>query len=343
MKIHFSLTGACLLASVASFSAANAAQSSVVQGSIQYQIPVAAPDLSRSDVYKTYTAEEFAGYKTISLMNLNLSDAMKAKMAAGDDAAAEIDYSKKGITSFGKSKGAVDLGMNGVPVLDQGAYGTCVTFSSTAALDALIGKGDYISQQCSLELDKVDAEDDTYPNDPTGGDYWDGAYYATQVVNPLVKQGVIQKGKCFNTTYPSPSASLKDLAQYTAVSNKKLLAKTQEVFHASLTVDEVKAALDKGHRVLIGSVIGSMVSGFSVKVDGKQTSGGLWACKQPSSRTDYCNTQAGGHEIVVVGYDDAQQLLKIRNSWGVNTGDNGDYYMTYSYFTRMDMDGTEVY
>src|SRR5437879_1335677 len=47
---------------------------------------------------------------------------------------------------------AINLGMNGVPVLDQGKHGSCVTFATTAAIDAVLGKGDYVSQLCSLEL-----------------------------------------------------------------------------------------------------------------------------------------------------------------------------------------------
>lgn len=46
----------------------------------------------------------------------------------------------------------VDLTMNNVPVLNQGPYATCVIFAVTAALDAAINKGDYISQLCLLQL-----------------------------------------------------------------------------------------------------------------------------------------------------------------------------------------------
>ena len=42
--------------------------------------------------------------------------------------------------------------MNNVPVLDQGQHGSCVTFAVTAAYDAVIGSGDYISQLCQLQL-----------------------------------------------------------------------------------------------------------------------------------------------------------------------------------------------
>lgn len=39
----------------------------------------------------------------------------------------------------------------------------------------------------------------------------------------------------------------------------------------------------------------------------------------------------GGHAICVVGYDDTIGRLIIRNSWGKQWGDAGDFYMPYSY------------
>ena len=54
--------------------------------------------------------------------------------------------------SWGNLPKRILLGMNNVPVLDQGSHGTCVTFAITAAIDAALSKGDYISQLCQLEL-----------------------------------------------------------------------------------------------------------------------------------------------------------------------------------------------
>ena len=339
-----------ILGSLACIISAQASERNVPQykvtGSTQFYIPIAPPsNLSQTDGLKNYpTATERSGFKLISLMNLEPSEQLKQKRAKQLEAASkEKDYIKNGITPFSSSKGAVDLGMNNVPVLDQGAYGTCVTFSSTAALDALLGKGDYIDQQCSLELDEIDSKDDTYPEGGLNGDYWNGAYIASQVINPILQQGSIKKGDCFGDTYPNQYASLTSLDQYTDKSDKDSFKSVKEVFNQNLTLDAVKNALNQGHRVVFGSTIGSLVQGFSVKVGKTKSSGGLWACKQSTTTTDYCTTQAGGHEIVIIGYDDAQELLKIRNSWGPETGDNGDYYMTYSYFDRMNIDGTEVF
>jgi C1A family cysteine protease len=40
---------------------------------------------------------------------------------------------------------------------------------------------------------------------------------------------------------------------------------------------------------------------------------------------------AGGHAVLVVGYDDAKQWFVIRNSWGPNVQDHGHFYMPYAY------------
>jgi len=352
MRFPALAVAATILGSVSSFAFAQTANFTV-NGSVPVVIKVTPPDLSKTNALKNYSAEELTGYKTISLLNVQLSPEALAQLKSSPAGSGEPDY-KDGIIPFSKSAGAVDLGMNNVPVLDQGQYGTCVTFSTTAALDAVIGKGNYISQQCSLELDAIDTADDTYPNDPLGGNYWNGAYYGTQVANPLLKKGVIQKGKCFGSTYANPSAKLTSLAQYTAASDTASVSKITSVYHGhdQFSLDTLKTALKAGHRVAFSSLIGPNVEGYNVTMKGSsQKTGGLWACQQASQdASNNCNgNYAGGHEIVVIGFDDAQQLLKIRNSWNTVVGDNGDYYMTYAYFNYWSTgagrygDGTELY
>jgi C1A family cysteine protease len=41
--------------------------------------------------------------------------------------------------------------------------------------------------------------------------------------------------------------------------------------------------------------------------------------------------EAGGHAILMVGYDDTKQLVKFRNSWGKEVGDNGYFFLHYDY------------
>jgi len=43
-------------------------------------------------------------------------------------------------------------------------------------------------------------------------------------------------------------------------------------------------------------------------------------------------TWFGGHALVIIGYNDSNQTLTVRNSWGY-TGDNGNGYLPYEYLT----------
>jgi C1A family cysteine protease len=45
------------------------------------------------------------------------------------------------------------------------------------------------------------------------------------------------------------------------------------------------------------------------------------------------DSRLGGHAVLCVGYDNATQLFKIRNSWGTGVGERGYFYMPYAYMT----------
>jgi len=42
----------------------------------------------------------------------------------------------------------------------------------------------------------------------------------------------------------------------------------------------------------------------------------------------------GGHAVLAVGYDDAQQRFLVRNSWGTGWGMQGYFTMPYTYLTQ---------
>ena len=51
-------------------------------------------------------------------------------------------------------------------------------------------------------------------------------------------------------------------------------------------------------------------------------------------------TPSGAHEMLVYGYDDAQALEKVRNSWGAAWGIAGDLRIPYEYFAAVGGDQT---
>lgn len=47
----------------------------------------------------------------------------------------------------------------------------------------------------------------------------------------------------------------------------------------------------------------------------------------------------GGHAVAVIGYDDAAQRFRCRNSWGASWGMAGDFTLPFSYLMRSDLSG----
>jgi C1A family cysteine protease len=107
-------------------------------------------------------------------------------------------------------------------------------------------------------------------------------------------------------------------------------------------LNQVKENLAKGNRVTFGTflVIGPYCSaGACANYKSKQDT---WALTKDIELPPYFT---GGHEMVIIGYDDNavatdnegkqhQGLLTLRNSWGDDVGDHGNYYMTYDYFMK---------
>jgi C1A family cysteine protease len=42
----------------------------------------------------------------------------------------------------------------------------------------------------------------------------------------------------------------------------------------------------------------------------------------------------GGHAVMAVGYDDAKQMVEVRNSWGAKVQDEGYFWLPFDYITN---------
>jgi len=307
--------------------------------------------------------------KPVYLMNIKLTPAQKNKFI-------QFDPTNK-ITlnaASGSEPKRVQLGMNNVPVLDQGQHGTCVTFAMTAAVDALLGKGDYVSQLCSLELGSY-LEKRSYV--PSG---WDGSY-GELVLNQLLEFGIVntktQKTKSCSgmTAYPrdeetnvgnpmtldeykQDSEDLNDHIVHVA-----MLSDTQRMIWSEKESDakmdnvlsEVKKSLaTKDDNISVRVVFGTLLpyrhcsAGACAKFKEKNDT---WALTSEINSDK--NPEFGGHEMVITGYDDqsiAQDkdgtkhtgLFTLRNSWGEDAGDKGNFYMTYDFFKKYALEANAV-
>lgn len=263
---------------------------------------------------------------------------------------------------------AVDLGMNNTPVLDQGRHGACVTFANTAAIDAIIGKGDYISQLCQLELGSY-LQEKGYMSSG-----WNGSL-GPWVLDQMMRFGIVNKENqktksCADVTeYPlldyaneGKPISVKeykrlseDIQSKFYVNNlmnaiQRFDTKFSDRDQAEDVLINVKKALIKGNRLTFASFVVLTPYCSIGACASYHTAADTWALTKEIELPPYFSA---GHEMVIIGYDDRavaidqegtkhQGLLKLRNSWGEEAGDHGNYYMTYDYFKKFVVEVQEI-
>ena len=249
----------------------------------------------------------------------------------------------------------VQLGMNDVPVLNQGVFGSCVTFATTGAIDAALGNGDYVSQVCQLQLGKY-LERNGYA--PSG---WEGSI-GRLVLSQIEHFGIVNKqqqaaGFCGLTEYPQESIATEELSleNYHRVSQNleelgvywspvlDMLNAMSERTDTNRTVNDIKLALNAKDRVTFGILLLDLDLGLMGAVGTHHVNFDTWVLTPEIARDIYLHPLFGGHEMIITGYDDEavakdeqghehKGLFTLRNSWGNQFGDRGDFYMSYDYF-----------
>lgn len=257
------------------------------------------------------------------------------------------------------SESQAQLGMNKVPVLDQGPYGTCVTFANTAAIDAALKKGNYISQLCQLQLGKYLA---STGYNPSG---WKGSI-GPIVLSQMDTFGFVtleqQKKGCGDIKeYPSdgyvPSGKMTPEAYYAksqSLSDNKIAWSAMLDFYQRFTdktdmtevLDRVKKTLIEGDRMTFGVLLFDTHLGVVGAVGKHTVKNDTWVLTPQIVNDIINNGSYGGHEMIITGFDDNataidsdgqvhRGLLTLRNSWSALAGDHGDFYMSYDYFKAL--------
>jgi len=299
--------------------------------------------------------------KFIRLLNMNLSENAWKKLDEPVLAASQTNEFSPNHKNLPRQ---VQLGMNQVPVLDQGPYGTCVTFAITAAVDAASNHGDYISQLCQLELGQ-------YLENNTGGSIlsgWNGSM-GQKVLNQMDNFGFVTKGieqtiGCSGlTSYPTDGnipdneLNLPDYGKIsTGMSDDSVnvgwssLMDSYQAFIDDIDREQlltgVKDALNTGDRLTFGVLIFSPQIGVVGAVGKHTVPNDTWVITPSINGLINIHDIHGGHEMIITGYDDDaiatdekgltyKGLLTLRNSWGKTSGDAGNFYMSYDYFKRL--------
>lgn len=319
--------------------------------------------------------------KIISLEKVELSPEAEAYLSSQADKLSQMD-DKNLLFSAAASSSLppnASLGMNNVPVLDQGVHGSCVTFADTGAIDAIHGTSDYVSQLCNLELGSyLKAEyakkGIEYP------DGWEGS------LNEIVLTQIQQYGIVNMSTQRSQGCGSRDKVLYEYPLNDvtntgapmtdsdfsrksepimkdiywKPLLSANDAFstraNMKTVVTKIKQAIVNGHRVVFGTLLDvnddlKPLNGATGKYKG--VANDSWVVT-PEIKQDAAGKKIrAGHAMIITGYDDNAEIIGsdgkkhvgaflLRNSWSKKAGNNGDYYMSYEYFKLLAMEADEI-
>jgi len=189
-------------------------------------------------------------------------------------------------------------------IFDQGDLGSCTANASAAAFHFCQEKEDihkfppsrlFIYYNSRYIEDNLDGEGCTL----------------TDTVKSLCKWGV-----CPESMWPYVDDKEDDKPNEKCYTQA---AKATSARAVGLDINDLKCCLSRG----LPFVFGFFVYGSFWNID---SSG-----KMPMPSDD--ESIEGGHAVCAVGYDDSQEVLIVRNSWGNDWGDNGYFYMPYQFVT----------
>lgn len=199
---------------------------------------------------------------------------------------------------------------------NQGEQGSCVGWASAYSAYSIIYSAANGTSPNSYRFSPAYVF-----NQITANSYCDGSYIF-DALDLMKSQGILtlddfpySESDC--SVQPT-SAQRKKASQYKILGYNRLTNFADEV-----DLEAVKQNVANGSPVVIGMPIGgSFIDFYGTK---------LWEPTQD----DYAGIYSfGGHAMCVIGYDDnyAGGAVQIMNSWGVNWGDNGVFWMPYKDF-----------
>lgn len=226
----------------------------------------------------------------------------------------EETYSPKETT-----KTSVDLSSEFRPIQNQGQQGSCVAFSMTSVFEYVVklntnqvmDLSEAFLYYNSRKLDQGEAFDPTLDEGTT----------FTSALRSLCEFGLAEETYCPYNQSVWDAEPTKEAYENAGV--RKLI----KALNVDRSVKAMKSAVAEGYPVL---------ASFTLCKSFNPSANGLISMPSNDELDALINgteekTQHNRHGMVIVGYDDKLQAFLVRNSWGIEWGNNGYCYIPYQY------------
>ena len=193
------------------------------------------------------------------------------------------------------------------PVYDQGRIGSCTSMGIAAAYEYDLkkqGLKDFLPSRLFIYYNERVIENDV--NNDAGAQIRDGI------------KSIATTGICEDVLWPYDESKFTVKPTQEAY-NDALKHKAVKYYNVPIIEHELKQALAQGFPVVAGIMIYESFESEHVADTGYVS--------MPNPREQLL----GGHCILIVGYNDANNHLIVRNSWGTEWGDKGYFYLPYGY------------
>ena len=212
----------------------------------------------------------------------------------------------------------VDLRSNCPPVYDQGQLGSCTGNALAACFQferMKQGLPDAARVPSRLMIYWLERQAEGTIDSDSGAQGYDGIAALTQT------------GTCFEDgadgwPYDVTKFAVQPPPGCYAVAAANRVAQSLQV---AQDVNQIRGCLAEGYPIAFGFTCYPGLDSYEV------ASSGILPMPEAGEEP------IGGHEVVLVGYDDASRLFLVRNSWGTNWGLQGYFRMPYEYVIRADL------
>lgn len=195
-------------------------------------------------------------------------------------------------------------------VFDQGRVGSC-----TGNAGAMLGL--HVSRLQKREISPSRLMLYYGAREEIGQTEYDEGAYIRDIFKAWAKAGVAPES---TWPYVEANATLRPSSDAYTVAKKTLATEYRAIDGSRL--EELQTCIAMGYPFEFG---------FRVFASFMQ---GDWKDTMPIPKAS--EKILGGHAVAAIGYDNARQAFKIKNSWGLDWKDGGHFWMPYRYITNSD-------